>query len=46
MRHYAKETASNETKLKKKDTLKARNNVSRHVGACEIDPNGSVIPIR
>lgn len=31
---------------KKKDKLKARSNVTRHVVACEIDPNGNVIPIR
>jgi hypothetical protein len=41
--HYAKEIASNETQLKKKDTLKARSNVTRHGGAYENDLNGSVI---
>jgi len=45
IRHYAREIASNETQLKKKDILKARSNVPLHVGACEIDLNGSVIPV-
>jgi len=46
IRHFAKETASNETQLKRKDTLKARSNVTLHVGTCEIDLNGSDIAVR
>jgi len=46
IRHYSKEIASNETQLKRKDTLKARSNVTRHGWACEIDLKGSVIPVR
>jgi hypothetical protein len=46
IRHYGKEIASNETQLKRKDTLKAQSNVTRRGGACEIGLNGSVIPVR